>query len=233
MKPLHYQEKEHFIKLFQQEDVDRFEDRFKILEVFLQTEKHVTVDELNDLLQENGFFFQRDFLRGTLLMMCRYGLAQKITFENEPTRFEHRHLGQHHDHLICTKCGRIDEFINPDMENMQEEIAARHGFHILQHKMEIYGICGECLSVRENTLTLASTRPGERVVIMDFTGGATFEMRMISMGLRRGDTAEVITNYKNGQMVIALDQKRYSLGRGFARKILVQPEFGEKNNLIR
>jgi Fur family ferric uptake transcriptional regulator len=228
MKPLHHQEKEHFIKLFQQEDVDRFEDRFKILEVFLQTEKHVTVDELSGLLLANGYFFERDFLRGTLLMMCRYGFAQKITFENEPTRYEHRHLGQHHDHLICTKCGRIDEFINPDLENMQVEIAARHGFHILQHKMEIYGICGECLAGREETLTLASTRPGERVVIADFAGGATVEMRMISMGLRRGDTAEVITNNKNGQIVIALDQKRYSLGRGLARKIRVQPEFGEK-----
>lgn len=228
MKPLHHQEKEHFIKLFRQEDIDRFEDRFKILEVFLQTEKHVTVDELSDLLLENGYSFQRDFLRNTLLMMCRYGFAQRNTFENEPTRYEHRHLGQHHDHMICTKCGKISEFTNSELENMQVEIAARHGFHILQHKMEIYGICGECLAGREETLTLESTRPGERVVITDFAGGATVEMRLISMGLRRGDMAEVVTNFKNGQVVIALDQKRYSLGRGLARKIRVQPASAEK-----
>lgn len=229
-KPLHHQEKEHFIKLFQQEDIDRFEDRFKVLEVFLQTEKHVTVDELSNLLQANGHYFQRDFLRSTLLMMCRYGFAQRNTFENEPTRYEHRHLGQHHDHMICTKCGKIDEFINPALENMQVEIAARHGFHILQHKMEIYGICRECLAGREATLTLESARPGERMVITDFACGATAEMRLISMGLRRGDSVEVVTNYKNGQVVIALDQKRYSLGRGLARKIRVQPESIEKNS---
>ncbi|MFH0730800.1 MAG: transcriptional repressor [Pseudomonadota bacterium] len=228
LKPLHHQEKEHFIKLFQQEDIDRFEDRFKVLEVFLQTEKHVTVDELSDLLKANGYFFQRDFLRSTLLMMCRYGFAQRNTFENEPTRYEHRHLGQHHDHMICTKCGKIDEFINSALENMQVEIAERHGFHILQHKLEIYGICGECLANREETLTLESTRPGERMVITDFAGGASAEMRLISMGLRRGDKVEVVTNYKNGQVVIALDQKRYSLGRGLARKIRVQPESAEK-----
>jgi Fur family ferric uptake transcriptional regulator len=228
LKPLHHQEKEHFIRLFQQEDIDRLEDRFKILEVFLQTEKHVTVDELSDLLQANGYFFERDFLRSTLLMMCRYGFAQRNTFENEPTRYEHRHLGQHHDHMICTKCGKIDEFINPALENMQVEIAEHHGFHILQHKLEIYGICRECLANREETLTLESTRPGERMVISDFTGGASAEMRLISMGLRRGDKVEVVTNYKNGQVVIALDQKRYSLGRGLAKKIRVQPESSEK-----
>lgn len=221
MKPLHLQEKEHFLKLFQQEDIDRFEDRFNILEVFLQTERHVTVDELNGLLSSNGYSFQRDFLKSTLQMMCRYGFAQKITFENEPTRYEHRHLGQHHDHLICTKCGKIDEFNNPDIETLQNKIATLHGFYILQHKMEIYGICGECRADREETLTLESARPGEKVVIKDFSGGAVVKMRLMSMGLRRGDVVEVITNQKNGQLVIALEHKRYSLGRGFARKIRV------------
>lgn len=73
------------------------------------------------------------------------------------------------------------------------------------------------------TVTLDATTPGERVVIMDFCGGASVQMRLTAMGLRRGDTAEVVTNHKNGQVVIALDQKRYSLGRGLSRKILVQP----------
>jgi Fur family transcriptional regulator, ferric uptake regulator len=222
MKPLHHREKEHFRKLFTQEGIDRIEDRFKILEVFLQTENHVTVDELQKLLGMSKCDFQREFVRGTLLMMCRYGFAQRNTFENEPTRYEHRHLGQHHDHLICTKCGRIEEFVNNEIENLQIEIAAEHGFHILQHKMEIYGICNECLAGRASMLSLEFARPGEKVVITDFLVGATGQMRLISMGLRRGDMVEVITNNKNGQIVIALDQKRYSIGKGLARKIQVQ-----------
>ena len=50
MKQVHIQEKEQFKKLFRQEQIDRFEDRFKVLEVFLQTEKHVTIDEIVELL---------------------------------------------------------------------------------------------------------------------------------------------------------------------------------------
>lgn len=223
MKPLHSQEKEHFRKLFQQEDVDRFDDRIKILEIFLQTEKHVTVDELLDLLQQKGHSFQREFVRSTLLMMCRYGFAQKKTFENEPARYEHRHLGDHHDHMICIKCGKIIEFADSLLENLQLEIAANHGFHMLQHKMEIYGFCNDCRADRAVTATLESSEPGERVIITDILGGGTVQMRLMSMGIRRGDLAEIVTNYKNGQVVIALDQKRLSLGRGLARKIVVQP----------
>ncbi|MDX9785640.1 MAG: transcriptional repressor [Desulfobacterales bacterium] len=227
MKPLHRQEQEQFKKLFQQEDVDRFEDRFKILAVFLQTEQHVTVDELQDLLKQNGHQFQRDFVRSTLLMMCRYGFAQKNTFEKAPTRYEHRHLGDHHDHMICIKCGKIIEFANSVLEDLQLEIAASRGFHMLQHKMEIYGICRDCQADRTITTALESAQPGERVVITDILGGGTVQMRLTAMGLRRGDIAEIITNYKSGQIVIALDQKRYSLGRGLARKILVQPASSE------
>lgn len=227
MKPIHHQEKTHFKKLFQQEDIDRFEDRFRILEVFLQTEKHVTLDEFLELLRQSDYGFERDFVRDTLVMMCRYGFAQRNTFDNEPTRYEHRHLGQHHDHMICTKCGRIIEFINPALKQMQLEIARRNGFHMLQHRTEIYGICGGCLAGRALTMPLDATTPGERVVIKDFSGGASVQMRLTAMGLRRGDTAEVITNCKNGQVVMALDQKRYSLGRGLSRKILVQPVISE------
>jgi Fur family transcriptional regulator, ferric uptake regulator len=225
MRPLHlhHQEKEHFKRLFQQERIDRFEDRFRILEVFLQTEKHVTVDELLERLQQGGADFQRDFVRDTLLMMCRYGFAQQNTFENEPTRYEHRHLGQHHDHMICIKCGTIIEFTNADLERMQLEIAARHGFHMLQHKMEIYGICSGCRADRSEFLTLDMARPGERVKIRDVIGGAMVRARLMAMGLRPGDVAEIVTNYNNGQLVVALDQKRYSLGRGLATKIRVKP----------
>ena len=71
MKRVHKKEKEQFEKLFKQEDIDHFEDRFNILEVFLQTEQHVTVTELVQLLNENGYELNPDFVRDTLKLMCR------------------------------------------------------------------------------------------------------------------------------------------------------------------
>ena len=223
MKRVHNQEKEQFKKLFKQENIDAFEDRFKILEVFLQTERHLTVSELVELLNESGYTFTPDFVRDTLKLMCRFGFARKNRFDNGEVRYEHRHLGQHHDHMICTKCKHIYEFEDERIENMQVQVAAAHNFHMLQHKMEIYGICSKCLKDHIQPMPLVHAKQGERMEIKEFTGGASARMRLLSMGLRVGDKIDIITNLNKGQMVVAVDFNRYVLGRGLAQKILVEP----------
>jgi len=223
MKHIHKQEKQQFKKLFKQEYIDVFEDRFNILEVFLQTEKHLTIDELIKLLEENGYNFEPDFIRDTLKLMVRFGFAKKNRFNNGPVRYEHMHLGQHHDHMICTKCRKIVEFREDRLENLQVQIAAAHGFHMLQHKMEIYGICSECLKNRIQVMPLVMAKQGERLIIKDITGGSGARMRLLSMGLRLKDEIEIVTNPKQGQLVVAVDFKRFVLGRGLAQKIMVQP----------
>jgi len=223
MKRVHSREKEQFKKLFKQENIDAFEDRFKILEVFLQTERHLTVSELIQLLDENGYTFTPDFVRDTLKLMCRFGFARKNRFYNGEVRYEHRHLGQHHDHMICTKCKHIYEFEDEQIENMQVQIAAAYNFHMLQHKMEIYGICSKCLKDHIQLMPLIHAKQGERLEIKEFTGGASARMRLLSMGLRVGDKIDIITNLNKGQMVVAVDYNRYVLGRGLAQKILVEP----------
>jgi len=222
MKHIHRQEKQQFKKLFKQEYIDVFEDRFNILEVFLQTEKHLTVDELINLLEEKGYNFEPDFIRDTLKLMVRFGFAKKNRFNNGPIRYEHMHLGQHHDHMICTKCRKIVEFREDRLEDLQVQIAAAHGFHMLQHKMEIYGICSECLKNRVQVMPLVMAKPGERLIIKDITGGTGARMRLLSMGLRLKDEIEIVTNPKQGQIVVAVDLKRFILGRGLAQKIMVQ-----------
>jgi Fur family ferric uptake transcriptional regulator len=164
-----------------------------------------------------------EFISDTLALMCRYGFASKLTFENGVVRYEHRHMGQHHDHMICTKCKKIIEFENDQLEKLQVQVAATYGFHMLQHRMEIYGICSNCLKQRLDTIPLMAAKQGERLIVKQFTGGAQSKMRLLSMGLRIGDRIDVITNLNKGQLVIALDFKRLVLGRGMAEKILVQP----------
>ncbi len=223
MKPIHNYEKEQFKKLFKQEHIDNFEDRFKILEVFLHTERHVTASELTELLSKHGYKFEPDFVRETLKLMCRFGFAQLNRFDNGRVRYEHRHLCQHHDHMICTKCNNIIEFHNERLENLQMQIADDFGFHILQHSMEIYGICSKCLKDRTQIMPLVMAKQGEQLVIKGFTGGSGAHMRLMSMGLRPGDKIDVVTNMGAGQLVVAIDCKRYALGRGLAKKILVEP----------
>ncbi len=226
MKLIHVQEKQQFKKLFRQEQIDNFENRFKVLEVFLQTEKHVSVPELVERLEKTGWQMDAEFVQDTLKLMCRFGFAHKSRFDNGIVLYEHRHLGQHHDHMICTKCRKILEFEEDQIEQLQIKIAASHGFHMLQHKLEIYGICDDCLKERIQLMPLTLAKPGERLVIKEITGGATATMRLLTMGLRKDDRIEVITNHNQGQLAIAADLKRYVLGRGLAEKILVEQDAG-------
>ena len=224
MKQIHIQEKRQFKKLFKQEHIDNFEDRFKILEAFLQTEKHVTVEDVVRLLEGNGWKLERDFVHETLQLMSRFGFAHQSRFDNGVILYEHRHLGQHHDHMICTKCRKILEFEEDRIEQLQIKIAAAQGFHVLQHKLEIYGICNRCLEDRIQLMPLSLAKPGEHLVIRETRGGAGSKMRLLTMGLRKGDRIEVITNNGYGQLAIAADLKRYVLGRGLAEKIMVEPD---------
>jgi Fur family ferric uptake transcriptional regulator len=224
MKQIHIQEKQQFKKLFKQEHIDDFENRFKVLEVFLQTEKHVSADELVERLENAGWHLDSEFVRDTLKLMCRFGFAHKSRFDNGVVLYEHRHLGQHHDHMICTKCRKILEFEEDQIEQLQIKIAAAHGFHMLQHKLEIYGICDDCLRERIQLMPLTMAKPGERLVIKEINGGAAAMMRLLTMGLRRDDRVEIITNNSQGQLAIAVDLKRYVLGRGLAEKILVEQD---------
>ena len=221
---IHVQEKQQFKKLFKQEHIDNFEDRFKVLEAFLQTEKHVSVKELVARLDSNGWRLEPEFVKETLKLMCRFGFAHKSRFDNGMVLYEHRHLGQHHDHMICTKCRKILEFEEEQLEQLQIKIAARHGFHLLQHKMEIYGICNDCIRERIQLMPLTLAKPGERLVIKEISGGSGAKMRLLTMGLRTDDKIEVITNNSQGQLAIAADLKRYVLGRGLAEKIMVEQD---------
>ena len=218
---IHSQEKEQFIKLFKQDRIGRFKDRLEVLEVFLRTEHHVTAQELTALVHAHGAKLEDEFVLETIELMCHYGFARQNRFDNGEIRYEHHHLGQHHDHMICTKCKQIFEFQNQAVEQLQLQIAAENGFHLLQHKMELYGICRQCLARRDVLMSLENARQGERLVIKGFTGGAAIRLRLLSMGLRIGDTIEIITNVSHGQLVVAADFKRLVIGRGMAQKIQV------------
>ncbi len=223
MPRTHKQEKKQFEKLFKQGNIDNFEDRFKILEAFLQTENHLTSAELTQILNDNGHKLDNEFVRDTLKLMCNFGFARKNRFDNGVARYEHRHLGQHHDHIICIKCRKIVEFEEDALENLQIAIASKHGFHMLQHRMELYGICSECLKERVKLMPLSMAKQGERLIVREIMGGAGARMRLLSMGIRPEDEIDVVTNISRGQLVIAIKSKRFVIGQGLAQKIIVEP----------
>jgi len=214
-------EKRNFESLIETDEIGRINDRLNIIDVFLKTEEHVTLEDLMSLLKSRGYEYDQEFVKLCLNRWVEQGFAQKKTFEGQPPRYEHRHLGKHHDHMICTKCGRIMEFKNDELEFLQEKIAAQAGFHILQHKMEIYGLCSGCMAARSDLMPLSSAKTGEEVYIREVVGGGNAKARLISMGFSPGDRLEIINNDGEGKLIIGRGSSRLALGRGMAENIIV------------
>jgi len=212
-----YIEKENFRALIETDGKEAIQERLNIIDVFLGTEDHVTLEEMCSLLREKGYDYTPQFVRQSINRMADLGFAQK----------------KHHDHLICTKCGKIEEFSDEDMERLQISIAAERGFHVLQHKMEIYGLCSQCLARRRPLIPLLIAKQGERVVVREMTGGRIGRARLADMGLRPGDHLEIINNTGKGRIILAHDCTRLAIGRGIAKKIMVSLSDSEEDALCR
>jgi Fur family ferric uptake transcriptional regulator len=80
----------------------------------------------------------------TMKLLADSGVVQEHKFGDGLTRYELVDEQHHHDHLICLECGKITEFEEPLIEELQARVAQRYGFLVKQHKHELYGVCVEC-----------------------------------------------------------------------------------------
>ena len=218
----HEQEKKQFKRLFQQQGIDRFDSRFLVLDAFLNLEHHVSIQDLMNHLEADGVHCDQGFVINTMELLCRFGFATQNEFNDKEVQFEHLHLGLHHDHMICTKCGSILEFRVELIEKQQMQVAEAYGFHMLQHKMEIYGICSTCMEDSQALIQLHKAKKGEKLIITKFEAGKNMQARIFSMGLKMGDKIEIVSSGFGGQVVIANRENRLVLGRGMAEKIWVK-----------
>ena len=115
-----------------------------IAEVLLGTDGHVNIDELYASVSERDPNIGYATIYRTLKLLTECGLASAAHFGDGAARFEASFRREHHDHLICTECGKIIEFHNEEIEHLQEQVCRAHGFQMARHKMEIYGVCARC-----------------------------------------------------------------------------------------
>ncbi len=121
----------------------RSEQREVILDVFLKAKGHVSVDDLLALVQKKHPEISRATIYRTLRVFQEAGLASELELQGR-SRFEADWNREHHDHMICEDCGEIFEFVSPDIERLQEEVASRIGFIIRGHRHHILGQCASC-----------------------------------------------------------------------------------------
>ncbi len=116
-----------------------------ILETLYNSDEHLTPEGLHHLIQAK----EPDLKTGiatvyrTLALLEESNVVTSLSFGAQGKKYE---LGakEHHDHLICTECGKITEFVDEDIEKRQHAITQELGFKMSDHSMQIYGLCTEC-----------------------------------------------------------------------------------------
>lgn len=119
------------------------QQRETILTAFLGAD-HITAEELYQGLSRKHHRLGLATVYRTLNLLCEIGIGQQRHFTENKTIFDNVVHKRHHDHLICSRCDKIIEFECPDIERLQEEMAAKHGFTLRTHRLELYGQCRDC-----------------------------------------------------------------------------------------
>ncbi len=115
--------------------------RIKILEVFQRTNRrHLTAEDVFKALLMDGADIGLATVYRVLMQFEQAGLLARSNFESGKSVFE-LNEGQHHDHLVCLTCGRVEEFFDPEIEARQRQVAEARGFELHEHSLSLYARC--------------------------------------------------------------------------------------------
>jgi len=118
--------------------------RVKVLEILENTkQRHMSAEDVYKALLEMGEDIGLATVYRVLTQFEGAGLVSRLSIDGGHAVFE-LDDGSHHDHLLCIRCNRIEEFVDDVIEQRQRAIAAEKGFEITDHSLYIYGICRQC-----------------------------------------------------------------------------------------
>ncbi len=135
-----------------------------ILDVFLSTEEHLSSEDLYGIVHRKDPTVGHTTVYRTLKLLTEAGLAREVRFGDNKTYYEHHYNHDHHDHMICTECGKVIEFFSADIELLQDEMAGKLGFRPTHHSLRMWGVCSDCQKLSLTTQTApAGAQPRVRV----------------------------------------------------------------------
>jgi Fur family ferric uptake transcriptional regulator len=117
-------------------------ERAMIVEEVYAHHEHFDSDQLVARVADRRV--SRSTVYRTLALLEEAGMLRKVARPNDREVYEHDYGYPQHDHFICSKCGELIEFRNQAISDILEELAARHGFRMTGHRLEVYGVCDKC-----------------------------------------------------------------------------------------
>ncbi len=138
---------EQFQKYVTESGLKNTMQRARIVELFMGSKGHLSTEEVYDIVRKVDSSVGQSTVYRTMKLLCESGLANEVHLGDGVARYEPAHE-EHHDHLVCEKCGKTVEILSKKMEKMQENIAKKHGFVPTSHTMCLYGVCADCRKKR-------------------------------------------------------------------------------------
>jgi Fur family transcriptional regulator, ferric uptake regulator len=130
-----------FLEFIQTKGLKTTRQRSTIVQVFFRLRGHISVEELlREVKLVNPRIGYATVYR-TLHLLVESALVEERRFGDGLARYEGRNEIEHHDHMICLDCGKIREFSNPRLLELQAQLAEENGFKIFKHRLELYGTC--------------------------------------------------------------------------------------------
>ncbi|SFV65896.1 Ferric uptake regulation protein FUR [hydrothermal vent metagenome] len=136
---------EDFKKLLKSSNLKYTKQRELILQIIYDNNGHFTPEDIYNLIKMNYPEVKLGIatVYRTLTLLEEANIVSSISFGTQGKKYEFG-LKEHHDHLVCLKCGGIEEFFDETIEKQQEEIAKKFNFKMTNHIMKITGICSAC-----------------------------------------------------------------------------------------
>lgn len=138
------EERAAFARYLKEKGLKTTRERTALLEEIFSAHRHFDADDLVSRMRDRGKKISRATVYRTLDLLHECGLVGRVRLNEEKYRYERLRSGEHHDHLVCTICGKIVEFVDPRIEEMQEEVCRRYDFAPTSHSHQVRGVCVAC-----------------------------------------------------------------------------------------
>jgi Fur family transcriptional regulator, ferric uptake regulator len=137
-------EKEQFLQFLRGRGQRVTGERLALFDEIFSQHGHIDAEALLGAMKARSLKISRATVYRNLDLLVECGLARKQRLSSRGFLYEHIHPGQQHDHLVCTGCGRVVEFVSAGIAALQSEICRAHGFVPTRHTLQISGLCNVC-----------------------------------------------------------------------------------------
>ena len=121
-------------------------ERIAILDCVQKNHDHFEAKQILQNLRRDRKKVSKASVYRTVALLTEAGILRQVLYGEKHAHYEHEYDQVHHDHLVCRQCGRIIEFKNAALEKIQSRVCRRHNFFPEGHRLQIHGLCSECVN---------------------------------------------------------------------------------------